>query len=423
MKKSSGFDQLQSVALSYQIGFDTMRMLSLLFGLLRLCRCLSWRCLIMLVTGALTQTLSMAADQVKIDKGISLREELESIRVEFQLPALGGAIVGIDGVIESEAVGVRKIGGSTEVTVNDLWHLGSCTKAMTATMIGMLVDEGKLTWETKLVDLFEVAKDANDPRFALIELKHLLNHESGLPANGSWWLLGNDKSTTEQRKELLRRMSKSKLLHDPGSKFLYSNVGFALAGLMAEEVAGKPWESLMKERIFDGLKMNRVGFGIPGTIGEEDQPWGHSPTLFGLGPLKSVQIDNAPSLGPAGTVHASLDSWARFLAVHLKKENDAISDVVWSELHTPRGDKDYSYGWFVLDRKWAIDDAGEGKALMHNGSNTVNYCVCWLAPQRNFAVAVATNTGQKQAASAADKAASMLINRHLATLKAATTKP
>lgn len=344
---------------------------------------------------------------------VALSDALESIRSQFQLPALGGAIVGLEGVIESDAVGLRKVDGSEKVTVNDLWHLGSCTKAMTATMIATLVDEGKLAWETKLVDIFDVAKEAKDSRFAEIELKHLLNHESGLPANGSWWLLGTNETTTEQRRELLRRMTKQSLLHEPGEKFLYSNVGFALAGLMAEEVTGESWENLMFDRIFKPLRMDNVGFGIPGTLGEVDQPWGHTTTLFGLGPLRPVQLDNAPSLGPAGTVHASLESWAKFIALHLREQTNKVNESAWSELRKPRGSNDYAYGWFVVERKWAGDDTLPGKAFMHNGSNTVNYCVCWLAPQRDFAVAVVVNSGQKNSAEAADKAASMLIQRHL----------
>jgi len=337
-----------------------------------------------------------------------LSEVLEVIRVEFKLPGLAAGILTSDGIKEMAAVGYRKIGDNTKVSESDHWHLGSCTKAMTATLIGILVDEGKLTWDMTLADVFPDDATQMDVAFRRITLRHLLTHQSGLPANGAWWLLGKDRSPTEQRHELLRRMIKGSVSNVPESKFLYSNVGYAIAGLMAETKTGMSWESLMREKLFQPLGMEQVGFGIPGTLGEVDQPWGHQPTLLGLGPLKPVQLDNAPSLGPAGTVHASIEHWGKFIALHLKPENSILPKEIWTQLHTPPTDADYALGWSIVDRPWA-----GGQAWTHSGSNTVNFCVCWLAPKKDFAVIVATNSGQQNAASALDKVASQLIKRHL----------
>jgi len=338
----------------------------------------------------------------------TLEQVLEEVRLEFKLPALAGGIITSDGMKEMAAVGKRKLGVDTAVTNNDLWHLGSCTKAMTATLIGILVSEGKLTWETTLGGLFPEDAGEMDEAFRTINLTHLLTHRSGLPANGPWRALGAKLSPTLQRRGLLRRMMKQPLLNEPGSQFLYSNVGYALAGLMAETVAGTSWESLIQEKLFKPLAMNQVGFGIPGTIDQTDQPWGHHSTFLGFGPLKPIQADNASSLGPAGTVHASLHDWAKFIALHLNAEQKLLPPEIWNHLHTPPADADYAFGWTVVQRPWA-----GGEALTHSGSNTVNFSVCWLAPKKDFAVIVATNTGQPDAALALDKAASQLIRRHL----------
>lgn len=335
-------------------------------------------------------------------------EILEAIRVEYKLPGLAAGIVTSNGIKELAAVGYRKAGDDTKVTESDLWHLGSCTKAMTATLIGILVHEGKLSWDTTLAEVFPEDAEQMDDAFRKITLMHLLTHRSGLPANGAWWSLGKDRSLGEQRHEILRRMIKVSVSNEPGSKFLYSNVGYALAGLIAETKMGMPWESLMHEKLFQPLGMKQVGFGIPGTLGQVDQPWGHQPTWLGLGALKPVQLDNAPSIGPAGTVHASIEDWAKFIALHLKPENSLMAKEIWTQLHTPPVDSEYALGWGVVERSWA-----GGKAWTHSGSNTVNYCVCWLAPQKDFAVIIATNSGQQNAAMALDKAASELIRRQL----------
>ncbi|MCY2976907.1 MAG: serine hydrolase [Planctomycetota bacterium] len=335
-------------------------------------------------------------------------EILEAIRVEYKLPALAAGIVTSNGVQEMAAVGNRKMGDDTKVTETDLWHLGSCTKAMTATMIGILVHEGKLAWDTTLAEIFPEDAKLMDDAFRKITLMHLLTHRSGLPANSAWWSLGKDRSLPEQRHELLRRMIKVSVSDEPGTKFLYSNVGYALAGLIAETKMGMSWESLMREKLFQPLEMKQVGFGIPGTPGEVDQPWGHQPTWLGLGALKPVQLDNAPSIGPAGTVHASIEDWGKFIALHLKPENSLMPKEIWTQLHTPPVDAEYALGWGVVERPWA-----GGQAWTHSGSNTVNYCVCWLAPKKDFAVIVTTNSGQQTAALALDKAASELIRRKL----------
>lgn len=338
----------------------------------------------------------------------TLEQVLEEIRLEFKLPALAGGIVTSDGMKEMAAVGKRKLGVDTAVTNDDLWHLGSCTKAMTATLIGVLVSEGKLTWETTLAEIFPEDAGEMEEAFRTIHMTHLLTHRSGLPANGPWRALGAKLSPTQQRHELLRRMVKQPLLHEPGSKFLYSNVGYALAGLIAETVTGTSWESLIQEKLFQPLAMSQVGFGIAGTIDQTDQPWGHHSTFLGLGPLKPIQADNASSLGPAGTVHASLDDWAKFIALHLSADQKLLPSEILNHLHTPPADAEYALGWGVVQRPWA-----GGEALTHSGSNTVNFCACWLAPKKDFAVIIATNTGQSNAALAIDKAASHVIRRHL----------
>lgn len=339
---------------------------------------------------------------------------LEEIRAEFHLPALAAGIVTPLGLQENGCVGVRKLGDKTPITNADLWHLGSCTKAMTATMIATLVKEDKLHWATRLDDIFPELSEKMSHDFRRITLTQLLSHHSGLPANAAWHDLGSKLTTTEQRRRLLDDMLIRGLDHPPGTKFAYSNVGYALAGLLAETVAGQAWEDLMQERLFRPLKMQAVGFGIPGRLGHVDQPWGHHSTLLGLGPLKAVQIDNAACLGPAGTVHASLKSWSQFLAAHLSADPSLLPPEIWDRLHRPNGtaqatDGNAALGWMAIDRVWAHGSDGQGLALTHSGSNTANYCVCWLAPHRQFGIIACTNTGQTNAAQALDKTVSQLI--------------
>jgi len=331
---------------------------------------------------------------------------LEPIRRKHSLPALAGAVVSGKGLEAIGAVGVRKAGTEIAVTAEDLWHIGSDTKAMTAALIGRLVEQGKLKWETTIGETFPNLADSWPEAFKKINLLHLLSHRSGLQANMLWGMLPRTSTIREQRLAVVERASSSKLLSAPGEKYLYSNLGYVVAGAMAEQAGGASWEELIKEMIFEPLGMKNVGFGGVGTPGQIDQPWGHGTDgkpVAGNGP----DVDNPPVLGPAGRVHCSLADWAKFIADELRAgrgEKALLKPETYRKLHTPPFGGNYALGWGVAEREW-----GGGTVLTHAGSNTMNYAVAWLAPRRDFAVLVVTNQGGGAAAKACDEAASALI--------------
>jgi len=333
---------------------------------------------------------------------------LAAVRDRHKLPGIIGAVVKGESLAAIGAVGVRKLGSDDPIRATDRVHLGSDTKAITATLLGMLVDQKALTWSSTVGDVFpKLAKNVH-PDFRGVTLWQLLTHRSGLPANGPWWTL-KGRTTTEKRRDLLVRMMKNAPESKPGTAFLYSNVGYAIAGLMAEQVTSKPWEDLFRERIFAPLGMATAGFGPPGTPGQLDEPWGHD------GKGRPSQFDNAPALGPAGTVHASVPDWAKFVSLHLLGDRGKarlLTPETFRFLHTPPGGQNYAGGWGVVDQT-----AAGGKALAHSGSNTTWYCTAWLAPARGFGVLVATNQGGDAAEKACQEAVQGLIRSAPAVLK------
>jgi CubicO group peptidase (beta-lactamase class C family) len=338
------------------------------------------------------------ASPLKSDDRIN--RALAAIRGKYDLPGMIGAILRSESLEAIGAVGVRKLGSEDPMRPGDVVHLGSDTKAMTATMLGMLVEEKKLAWSSTVGDVFPGRAKSLHAGFRGVTLWQLLTHRAGLPANGPWWDL-KGRTTTEKRKDLLSRMMKDPPLSKPGTTYAYSNVGYAIAGLMAEQVAGRPWEVLMRERLFEPLGMASAGFGPPGTPGKLDAPWGHDEKG------QPIQGDNAPALGPAGTVHATIPDWAKFAALHLRGGRGRarlLKPETFRTLHTPPAGGDYAGGWIVVDRPWA-----GGKALSHSGSNTMWYCTVWLAPARDFGVLVGTNKGGDRAAKACDQASAALI--------------
>jgi len=324
---------------------------------------------------------------------------LTRLRDRHELPGMVGGVVQGDDLVAIGAVGVRKAGSVEPMTTSDLVHLGSDTKAMTATMIGSVVEEGKLQWNSTFERIFPELASRIHAEYRHVTLWQLLTHRAGLPANGPWWALGSSRSTTEQRRGLMRGMLQAAPLSRPGTKFLYSNVGYALAGLMTEEVTGLSWERLMRERLFGPLGMTTAGFGPPGALGKVEQPWGHRKLGASYRPF---QVDNPPALGPAGTVHCSLADWGRFASLHLQAARGRpllLKRETFDKLQTPPPQSVYACGWGVGERGWA-----KGRILSHAGSNTMWYAVVTLAPRRDLAVLVATNAGGDPASKACQEA-------------------
>lgn len=344
-----------------------------------------------------------APDRSAVQADERVNRVLAPVRDAHHLPGLIGAIQTGNRLAAIGAIGIRKIGSSEPIRASDKVHLGSNTKAMTATVIGMLVDAGKLTWRSRISDVFpEVAPELH-PAFRAVTLSHLLTHRAGLPHDGPWWHLPGE-TTTEKRWSFMTSFLTSAPINKPGSTYVYSNVGYVVAALMAETVTGKSWETLMRERLFEPLEMTTAGFGSPAQSGMVDQPWGHR----GSGDeVRPTLQDNAPVLGPAASVHCSVPDWAKFAALHLGGERGRprlLKPETFRTLHTPPPGFDYAGGWMVGDRSWAA-----GRVLTHNGSNRFFFSSIWLAPARDIAILVATNQGDESCQAACDQSVEALV--------------
>jgi CubicO group peptidase (beta-lactamase class C family) len=342
----------------------------------------------------------------------SMAQILEDIRDKHHLPALAVAVVKDGKICARAAVGVRKLGDPTPVTTNDVFHIGSCTKSMTATLTAMLIEDGKLNWDTTIADVFPELKGKMDKQYENVTVGQLLTHRGGVPGSppaAAWQRAWEQQGTpTQQRREFIEAVLKQPPEAPPGTKMIYSNQGYSIVGAMLEKLTGTPWEMLITDRLFKPLHMDSAGFGPPGTIGAVDEPWGHTRKLLGAGPSQS---DNPPAIGPGGTVHCTLDDLARYTIFHMQRPQPGglLKPETLEKLHTPPPGAEYACGWGVVKRGWA-----GGTALTHNGSNTMWYVVMWLAPEKDFSVVVGTNIAGPDAEKGCDEVASAMIHYWLA---------
>lgn len=351
----------------------------------------------------------------------TLRGDLDQIRAKHGLPALAVAVIKDGKTVAQEVVGVRKYGSDVPVTAEDRFHIGSCTKAMTATLTGMLVEQGKLRWNTTLAQAFPDRSKADmHPGLRDVTIEMLLAHRGGISGESApqgKTLLDMHRlpgTPREQRAAYAAMMLAQPPQSKPGTKYVYSNAGYALLGIMAERLTDTAWETLMERRLFEPLGMKSAGFGSMGTAGKIEQPYQHEtrrgkPQPVDPGPLS----DNPAVIGPGGTVHCSVGDWAKFVTVHVLEGkgpagNALLKPETVRRLQNPPFGGEYAGGWLVTERGW-----GGGRVLTHAGSNTMNFAVVWAAPIKDFAVLVATNIAGNDAPGACDEAAAAMIGRFL----------
>jgi CubicO group peptidase (beta-lactamase class C family) len=323
---------------------------------------------------------------------------LAPIVAKNNVPGMAAAVVSKGETVALGVAGVRTRGKPDKVAAADRFHIGSDTKAMTAMLCGILVDEGKLKWDQTLGETFPELKKSMHPQYQAVTLQQLLTNRSGatgeLEKDPLWGKLWQHRGTpTSARRLILEQVTAKPPSAKPGEKFIYSNAGFTIAGHMAEKVTGKSWEDLLREKIFRPLGMTTAGFGPPGTRGKNDQPRGHEANGSPVEP--GPKADNPVAIGPAGIVHCSIGDWAKFVAANLPSaKTKLVKPETLKKLHTPAtGEPKYAMGWRIDEgQPWA-----GGPALTHAGSNTIWLAVAWLAPEKDFAVIVVCNQAHDKA--------------------------
>ena len=365
---------------------------------------------------------------VKSSPHEALDAALRPYLAQFALPALAAAVVRAGQVTTAGAVGTRRIGTSIPVAIDDRFHIGSDAKAMTALLAAILVDGGKMRWDGTVGAVFPELASAMAPGVAGVTLEQLLSHTSGIPSDNpaqdklieqSFAQPGN---LDELRYWIVTGLVKEPLQAKPGAQFAYSNLGYTLAGAIIERTAGKTWEELVAERIFDPLGLKTAGFGPQSSLGRVDAPLGHRTMPDGR--LKAMLAgpngDNPAVLGPAGTVHLSvLDfaAWAGWQTGAGKRGPALVPPETFRRLHAmvismpPRPDAPVGtpasgrYGLGIGEVKLPFSPE---PFLFHGGSNQMNLAYIMLQPKYDFALVMMTNrSGDK--ADAALKALSAAL--------------
>lgn len=311
----------------------------------------------------------------------------EAIAENPGIPAMAVLVIRNGIVAEQSVRGVRAADAADPALVDDRWHIGSNAKAMTATMIARLVDRGVLEWSASLKSL--LPNTAMRPEYEDVTLADLLSHRAGLRDLDDTTdadLLENAFVDTRPLPEQRLAFAATALNEAPigaaREESVYSNSGYLLAAVVAEQMTGQSFEQLMQDEVFLPLGMT-VAFAPS----ERGEVLGH---LEGC-PQTGLRADNPPLIAPAGAVKLSMADWARFAIDQMAGEKGSgalLPAESYSALHMAQGDTSAALGWGVRD-SWPAENPV--RLLMHAGSNGHWNALIALSPDQDSGVLIVAN--------------------------------
>lgn len=337
---------------------------------------------------AATAVPDLAGARARNGEGV----DLQAVLAASGAPAVGGLWLDGGAIRWRGVAGRRAVEAEALVTGADPWHLGSNTKAMTAGLFARQVERGRTGWDARLGELLpDLDMDAAWRDVALVDL---LAHDAGLldaGLIGPLWLTAA-RADTRPLPAQRAAFAAGALARPPAGapgRFAYGNANYIVAGAALEALTGQSWERLMRDDLFAPLGLTGAGFGAP----DGAAPRGHQASGAGLASLApdTPGADNPAALGPAGTVHAPLADYARFLAVFAGDESGWLAPASVARLtRGPRADAGYALGWGVARQPWAA-----GPVLAHEGSNTRWHALALVDPEGGRALATVSNGGPR----------------------------
>jgi len=228
---------------------------------------------------------------------------------DWRTPGLAIAVVKDGRVLFSKGYGVRELGKPAPVDEHTLFAIGSTTKAMTAALVGMLVDEKKLAWDDPVVKHLPWFQMKDPYLTREITVRDLLTHRAGL-GNADYLWYGQ----TNEPREILRRVRLLDPSYSLRSSFIYQNVMYAAAGAVVEAAGGEPWEQAIRARIFEPLGMNDT-IATAATLAR--QPNVAQPHDIIRDNLRVIENASVDGVAPAGSVWSSVHDMAKWMQMLL----------------------------------------------------------------------------------------------------------
>lgn len=353
------------------------------------------------------------------DRAILIRKYAEKVIEEWKIPGMSVSVVLGDSIVFSEGFGVKEKGKSIErdgnnvaVTPKTIFHIGSMTKAFTATLIQSVVEDGLLSWDDKICEIMPDFEWHDDSVGKALRIKDLLTHRTGLAAQAGTYI----PNLGYNREDIYRMFKYIPPTYAVGEKFAYNNITFLIAARAVEKVTGKSWEENIQERLLTPLDMtasspNTTGYTAAGDnasmahyFGYKKGKNGSQGTIY-TSTLRGEEraLHWVDIIGPAGSICSNAEDMAKWVRFHLNNgcisrsvsKDESFTDISLYDSvaqstffpEIPATDNFRSYPY--TDHLKLISE--DGMRFLHTGADTVRqdtcsvteYGYCWYIETNN----------------------------------------
>ena len=253
----------------------------------------------------------------------------EQVRQQWKIPGMSLAVIHGDSTVLVQGFGVKEKGGDDPVNPSTLFHIGSMTKAFTATVIASLVDEGLLSWDDTVKDILPDFDWYDDSVENAMQVRDLLTHSTGLVAQAGTYIA----NLGYNRDDIFRMFRYIEPIYPFREKFAYNNITFIIAARIIETVTGKSWEDNIRERIFNPLDMSSSvpgsdGYRAAGKKASTAHYFGYNKGSIYVTPLFGEEraLHWVDVIGPAGSISSTAEDMAKWVRFHL--DNGKVARLI-----------------------------------------------------------------------------------------------
>ena len=313
----------------------------------------------------------------------TLEQQVDRLMSPYNRPDVPGAAIGIfrgPDILLNKAYGMRNLENHQPSTITTNFRTASLTKAFTATAIMQLVEAGHLTLDATIQDYFPNFPDYG----SRITIKHLLSHTSGFQEYEL--LMPPDYQGQITDKEVLALLANERSGYfTPGSRFRYSNSGYAILACIVEQITSTPFQDYLRDHIFLPLQMHQTVAYVKNYNDVVERAYGYSPN--GNGFKFTDQSSTSAVLGDGGIyssirdLHQWLQMWSGGNSVLRPTSMTAMTEP--NLLNSGKA-TNYGFGWFV-------DQFGDTRKISHTGSTIGQKHAIAFYPEKNLGIVILVN--------------------------------
>lgn len=317
----------------------------------------------------------------------------------FDVPGIAVAVIKDDKVIHAKGYGVRSLKTQQKVDENTLFGVASNSKAYTAAALGMLVDEKKIKWDTKVTDIIPEFKLYNPYVTEEFTIRDLLCHRSGMGLGAGDLMMFPDSSNFTKT-DIIHNLRYLKPVSSFRSKYDYDNNLYIVAGEVVARVSGIAWEDFVEKRIMQPLGMTKTAASISRLKDKSNIISPHAPVN---GKVQAIDIDWSETANAAGGICSSVSDMSKWVIAQINggKYGDGskrlFSQEVHEEMWTPqtiipvRGPTPYNTHFSAYGLGWFLSDVKGYKQATHTGGLAGVVTQITILPELKLGIIVFTN--------------------------------